>query len=91
MRLIRDGKIVSGVDVFGKNGELIQVGGPGKNANDKVFARTKRSLQALKDEAKIRGTKAQVFYAPGNSPRFKDLIKESERILGKENVFILSD
>lgn len=56
--IIRDGQIVSGIDVIGKNGELIQVGGPGKNANDGVFLRTKRALEALKDEARVRGVKA---------------------------------
>ncbi len=89
--IIRDGKVVTGIDVFGKNGELIQVGGPGKNANDVVFEKTKRALEALKDEAKLRGTKAQVFYEKGNSDRFKELITESKRILGEENVFILSN
>ncbi|MCK5904084.1 MAG: hypothetical protein KAG86_02285, partial [Gammaproteobacteria bacterium] len=85
--IIRDGKVVTGVDVFGKNGELIQVGGPGKNANDVVLDKTKRALEALKDEAKVRGTKAQVFYEKGNSERFKELINESKKILGEENVF----
>ena len=60
--IVRDGRVVTGIDVFGKNGELIQVGGPGKNANDVVFEKTKRSLAFLKDEARIRGTTAQVFY-----------------------------
>jgi hypothetical protein len=45
--IIRNGQVVSGADVFGKNGELIQVGGPGKNANDVVFEKTKRSLEVL--------------------------------------------
>lgn len=87
--ITRDGQVISGIDVFGKNGELIQVGGPGKNANDAVFERTKRALAALKEEAMIRGTRAQVYYEAGNSERFKDLIRESQRILGKENVFVL--
>ncbi|MGK5004086.1 hypothetical protein [Janthinobacterium sp. LB2P70] len=87
--IYRDGQVVSGVDVFGKNGELIQVGGPGKNANDVVFERTKKALEALKSEAKARGTTAQVYYEAGNSERFNNLILESKKILGKNNVFIL--
>ena len=87
--VIKDGQVVTGVDVFGKNGELIQVGGPGKNANDVVFEKTKKALNALKEEAQNRGTKAQVYYEQGNSDRFRELIKESQNILGKENVFIL--
>jgi|GEM_PF-5936289 len=87
--VVRDGKVVTGIDVIGKNGELIQVGGPGKNANDVVFEKTKRSLQALKDEAELKGTKAQVFYEQGKSDRFNELIRESKRILGDDNVFIL--
>jgi hypothetical protein len=89
--IIRNGQVVSGVDVIGKNGELIQVGGPGKNANDVVFEKTKRSLEVLKDEARLRGTKAQVFFEQGNSDRFKELVRESQRILGEDNVFILSN
>jgi len=54
--IIRDGQVISGIDVFGKNGEIIQVGGPGKNANDVVFEKTKSSLEALKSEAQLRGT-----------------------------------
>ncbi|WP_137940480.1 hypothetical protein [Chitinivorax sp. B] len=87
--IIRNGQVVSGIDVIGRNGELIQVGGPGKNANDKVFARTKNALEALKDEALLRGVKAQVYYEQGNSSRFNDLVLESQRILGKKNVFLL--
>jgi len=87
--IIRNGEVVGGIDVFGKEGELIQVGGPGKNADDAVFEKTKRSLNALKDEASKRGTTAQVYYERGSSARFDDLIKESQRILGAENVFIL--
>ena len=86
--IFKDGQIVSGIDVFGENGELIQVGGPGKNANDVVFARTKNALENLKDEAQLRGTTAQVYYEQGGSERFKDLISESRKILGKDNVFI---
>jgi len=84
-----DGEVVTGVDVIGKNGELIQVGGPGKNANDVVLEKTKKSLNALKAEANNQGVKAQVYYEQGNSDRFKQLIVESENILGKDNVFIL--
>ncbi len=87
--IIRDGKVVSGIDVFGKNGELIQVGGPGKNANDVVLAKTKRALEALKNEAQSRNTVAQVYYEAGNSDRFTQLILESQKILGKNNVFVL--
>ncbi len=87
--VIKDGEVVTGIDVFGKNGELIQVGGPGKNANDVVFEKTKKALRALKDEARTRGTKAQAYFEQGNSDRFKDLIVEAQNILGKDNVFIL--
>ncbi|MGW8393124.1 hypothetical protein [Pseudoduganella sp. HUAS MS19] len=47
------------------------------------------ALEVLKDEAKKRGTTAQVYYERGNSERFNQLIEESKRILGAENVFIL--
>ena len=87
--IYRDGQVVSGVDVFGKNGELIQVGGPGKNANDIVFERTKNALEVLKSEVITREITAQVYYEAGNSERFNNLILESQRILGKKNVFIL--
>ena len=87
--IIRNGEVVSGIDVFGKNGELIQVGGPGKNANDVVFAKTMRALEALKSEAQLRNTVAQVYYEAGSSERFTQLILESQKVLGKNNVFIL--
>jgi len=87
--IIRNGEVVTRIDVFGKNGELIQVGGPGKNANDVVLEKTKRALTFLKDEARVKGTKAQAFFEQGNSDRFKVLIEEAQKILGKENVFIL--
>ncbi|MGW8393131.1 hemagglutinin repeat-containing protein [Pseudoduganella sp. HUAS MS19] len=53
--IYRDGQVASGIDVYGKNGELIQVGGPGKNSNDAVFVRAMRALEhALIHKSKIR-------------------------------------
>lgn len=86
---ISNSRGVSGIDVIGKNGELIQVGGPGKNANPEVLEKTKNALHVLKEEASIKNTKAQVYLEQGDSARFAELIVESQKILGKENVFIL--
>lgn len=49
---------------------------------------TERALKALKAEADARGVKAQAYYERGDSARFAELIKKSEAILGKGNVFI---
>ena len=82
------GNRLTGIDVIGKNGELILVGGPGKNSSDMVWKRTESALYALKNEATKKGVKAQVYYKRGNSDRFKDLIEKSEKILGKGNVIV---
>ena len=87
--IIRNGQTASGIDVFGKKGELIQVGGPGKNSNDITFEKTKKALLVLKDEAQARKTIAQVYYESASSDRFKALVLESQKILGNENVVIL--
>lgn len=47
------------------------------------------SLEALKIEARTRGTTAQVYYEAGSSERFNSLILESQKTLGKNNVFIV--
>lgn len=86
--IYKDGNIVSAIDVFGKNGELIQVGGPGKNANPKTLEKTKRAMEALKEEAEKRGVSARVYLERGDSERFDELVREAGKILGKENVII---
>lgn len=68
------GNRLTGIDVIGKNGEFISVGGPGKNANDTVWLATEKALKALKTEADKKGVKAQTYYERGNSDRFNDLI-----------------
>ncbi|MGR2922985.1 hypothetical protein FY049_21045, partial [Acinetobacter sp. 1125_18A] len=84
----KNGNRLTGIDVYGKNGELILVGGPGKNSSDKVWQGTEIALKAIKSEAVSKGVKAQVYYQRGNSERFSQLIIQSEKILGKGNVFI---
>ncbi|MCU4576191.1 hypothetical protein KTJ34_02035 [Acinetobacter courvalinii] len=84
----KNGDRLTGIDVYGKNGELILVGGPGKNSSDKVWQSTEMALKAIKTEAASKGVKAQVYYQRGDSERFSQLIIKSEEILGKGNVFI---
>ena len=83
-----DGRILTGIDIIGKNGEYISVGGPAKGSTPEKLAETLRKLQILKSEAEKNGTKAMVYYERGNSEKFQRLIEESKKILGKENVVI---
>lgn len=85
---IKNSKGVSGIDVIGKNGELIQVGGPGKNANPDVLEKTQNAMYVLKEEARINNTVAKVYLEYGNSDRFKELVREAQKILGKDNVVV---
>ncbi|MDM5182247.1 hypothetical protein PO883_34330, partial [Massilia sp. DJPM01] len=85
---IKNSEGVSGIDVIGKNGELIQVGGPGKNANSDVLEKTKNAMRVLKEEARINNTVAKVYLEYGNSDRFQELVREAQKILGKDNVIV---
>ncbi|HEX8615130.1 MAG TPA: hemagglutinin repeat-containing protein [Telluria sp.] len=85
---IKNSEGVSGIDVIGKNGELIQVGGPGKNANPDVLEKTKNAMRVLKEEARINNTVAKVYLEHGDSERFKELVREAQKILGKDNVVV---
>jgi RHS repeat-associated protein len=70
------------VDVFGKAGEFIGVGGPSKALNPAKFG---KQLQILADSARRAGTKAQFYFDRGTPLHTIEL---AQKWLGRENVFI---
>src|SRR5207245_207458 len=70
------------VDVLGKAGEYIGVGGPAKGRSLADFG---QKLSALKDAAKQVGTTAKYYLELGTSQAAIDLAK---KILGDNNVVI---
>jgi RHS repeat-associated protein len=71
----------TGVDVIGKAGEFIGVGGPAKAGDLADFG---RKLQILAGTAEQAGVKAQYYLAKGTPDA---VIKLAQKWLGKENVF----
>jgi hypothetical protein len=72
----------TGVDVIGKAGEFIGVGGPAKAGDLADFG---RKLQILAGSAEQAGVKAQYYLAKGTPDA---VIKLAHKWLGKENVFL---
>ena len=71
------------IDVIGKAGEYIAVGGPAKTASE-----VGRQLQILKAAADEKGVKTVAYFAKGTS---ESVLKVARRWLGKENVKIFKD
>lgn len=71
------------IDVIGKAGEYIAVGGPAKTASD-----VGRQLQILKAAAEQAGVKCVAFFARGTP---EEVLKVARRRLGEGNVHIFED
>ena len=71
------------IDVIGKAGEYIAVGGPAKTA-DQVG----RQLQILKAAADEKGVKTMAYFAKGTS---EAVLKVARKWLGKDNVKIFEE
>jgi hypothetical protein len=67
-------------DVYGKNGELIYVGGPAKGEK---LSQTIQRLTDLKDAAASQNVKAQAYFT-SDTPN--DVITKADSVLGRENV-----
>jgi hypothetical protein len=78
----------TGIDVVSAEGNIIAVGGPSKGAKPERSVDTLSKFEILKAEASRRGVKAQAFFEAGDSYKFKTLIIELWKSLGKENVFV---
>jgi hypothetical protein len=81
-RVTLQGVGTTAVDVYGKAGEFIGVGGPMKADNLADFG---RKLQVLAGTAKQAGVKAQYYLAKGTP---EAAIKLAQKWLGAENVFL---
>jgi len=68
------------LDVLGKHGEFIYVGGPGKNEN---LAEMIESLKQYKLYAEYYNTRALAYFASGTSDK---VLNTAKKIFGKENV-----
>jgi hypothetical protein len=71
------------IDVIGKAGEYIEVGGPAKTVSG-----VGRQLQILKAAADEKGVKAMAYFAKGTS---EPVLKIARKWLGAENVKIFED
>jgi len=71
------------IDVIGKAGEYIAVGGPAKTASQ-----VGRQLQILKAAAEQAGVKAVAYFAKGTP---EEVLKVARKKLGGENVHIFED
>ena len=71
------------IDVIGKAGEYIAVGGPAKTASD-----VGRQLQILKAAADEKGVKAMAYFAKGTS---EPVLKVARKWLGEGNVKMFED
>gem|GEM_PF-2247019 len=68
------------IDVVGPNGELIEVGGPGKALNPGRFG---EQMQKLEAAAEATGTQAQFYYDQGTP---ESILQIARKWLGSENV-----
>jgi hypothetical protein len=68
------------IDVVGPNGELVEVGGPGKGINPSNFG---RQMQRLQSAAESTGTKGQFYYDQGTP---ESILNIARKWLGSENV-----
>ena len=78
----------TGIDVWGRKGEFIAVGGQGKAGNNANFIKQLRNLIVLQRAARTQGTVAKAYFdiSEGITERYAKLISTSIDILGKENV-----
>lgn len=81
-RVTLQGIGTTAVDVYGKAGEFIGVGGPAKAGDLADFG---RKLQVLAGAARQAGVKAQYYFAKGTPD---EVIKLAQKWLGVENVFV---
>lgn len=82
--IVRGASTSTDVDVLGKAGEYISVGGPAKGFDLASFG---QKLSALKDAAQQAGTTAKYYLEQGTSKETVDLAK---KILGANNVVIFN-
>jgi hypothetical protein len=83
VKITLQGVGTTAIDVFGKAGEFIGVGGPQKAIGPDALSRLGTRLKVLAAAAEQAGVKAQYYFARGTS---LEAFQLAEKWLGKGNV-----